>query len=611
MFSIHISEKDGGERSETFHKAEITVGRVEGNDLMLPKGNVSKRHAKLACRDGRFILTDLKSTNGTYVNGRRIAQATIVREGDSIHVGDFVLRLGALAGISSGLPAPEGPPYPTREMPGRSAHPTVLAETMSTPPSGRSWLGADAPLSERGEERASHGPVSTRPHPSLVGSLRPPLSPMPRPSSVKPTLPPSERPFQDGYGRALAILVSRISKAEPGLLAAATILDEASLNRLSRTIAELARGLRESGEIPSTIDEAALSRDVHRELLDLGPLRPLLEDDAVSEIRVLGPDRIVALRGSQMTLIDPAFSSESALHRIVGRLCEEAGRPLAPGEGLVERVLPGGLFMQAMLPPIAVAGPVLVLRKPRRAEPDLDELVREGTLSRAMATFLSQAVAMRANLLIVTAAGEACDVGSALVRADDSHAVTLHPAEQPSSSPSPATAIALPDLGARGAKVTRAAVRLLPERLVVSPFAGQVAAEVLDAIAEGTRGVISILHAPSLRLGLERLPPDLAAARPGLSTAVAREWLAASFDLVVEVARLRDGRHRVLRIGELVPSGEGALTTRDAFTFSIERMAMGGDVEGSFSATGLVPRVVEDGARRGEVVDMSLFRKLT
>src|SRR5580658_5054907 len=93
MFTIVISEKGGAERRETFERPEISVGRVQGNDLMLPKGNVSKHHARLVFRDSRFVVTDLKSTNGTYVNGRKIAQATIVREGDKIYVGDFVLRV--------------------------------------------------------------------------------------------------------------------------------------------------------------------------------------------------------------------------------------------------------------------------------------------------------------------------------------------------------------------------------------------------------------------------------------------------------------------------------------------------------------------------------------
>src|SRR6202035_2146369 len=108
MFTIIISEKGGTERRETFDKNEINVGRVQGNVLMLPKGNVSKHHARLLFRDGRFIVTDLKSTNGTYVNGRKIAQATIVREGDKIYIGDFILRIetGAARHPSQTPPGP-------------------------------------------------------------------------------------------------------------------------------------------------------------------------------------------------------------------------------------------------------------------------------------------------------------------------------------------------------------------------------------------------------------------------------------------------------------------------------------------------------------------------
>src|SRR6478672_10781353 len=105
-FAIIISEKGGQERREVFDKNEISIGRVQGNDLLLPKGNVSKRHARIVFRDGRFIVTDLKSTNGSYVNGHRIAQATIVREGDKIYIGDFILRIdgGGAAGTEAEPP---------------------------------------------------------------------------------------------------------------------------------------------------------------------------------------------------------------------------------------------------------------------------------------------------------------------------------------------------------------------------------------------------------------------------------------------------------------------------------------------------------------------------
>src|SRR5450432_4201608 len=142
MFSIIISEKGGAERKETFDKNEINVGRVQGNDLMLPKGNVSKHHARLLYRDGRFIVTDLKSTNGTYVNGRKISQATIVREGDKIYIGDFVLRLEnghAVAAVDGEAPEPAARATAPRISP-------ILRDGASAPPPPDSPTGAPPPL---------------------------------------------------------------------------------------------------------------------------------------------------------------------------------------------------------------------------------------------------------------------------------------------------------------------------------------------------------------------------------------------------------------------------------------------------------------------------------
>src|SRR4051794_2617957 len=172
MFAIVISEKGGAERREVFDKHEINVGRVQGNDLMLPKGNVSKRHARLLFRDGRIIVTDLKSTNGTYVNGRKIAQATIVREGDKIYVGDFVLRVE----MSGSMPSPRhGPPTsataPSPSFPGAPpARPSVTFEGEFT---ARHEIAGPASVSDSGD-------ASTGRHvPEMPEALGAPRSPAP------------------------------------------------------------------------------------------------------------------------------------------------------------------------------------------------------------------------------------------------------------------------------------------------------------------------------------------------------------------------------------------------------------------------------------------------
>src|SRR4029077_20262421 len=91
MFTILIQEKGGEQRRMVFNKPEVTIGRAQGNDIVLPKGNVSKRHARIVLKDGKFIIVDLKSTNGTYVNGRKITSPLVVKDSDKIYIGDFIV----------------------------------------------------------------------------------------------------------------------------------------------------------------------------------------------------------------------------------------------------------------------------------------------------------------------------------------------------------------------------------------------------------------------------------------------------------------------------------------------------------------------------------------
>src|ERR1700754_2990958 len=93
MFAIVITEKGGEQRRISFNKAEITIGRVQGNDIVLPKGNVSKRHSRIVLKDGKFIIVDLKSTNGTYVNGRKITSPLVLKETDKVYIGDFIITV--------------------------------------------------------------------------------------------------------------------------------------------------------------------------------------------------------------------------------------------------------------------------------------------------------------------------------------------------------------------------------------------------------------------------------------------------------------------------------------------------------------------------------------
>ena len=112
MFSILINEKGGEQKRLEFDKPEVTIGRVAGNDIILPKGNVSKRHSRIVLKDGKFIIVDLKSTNGTYVNGRKINSPLVVKATDKIYIGDFILAIDEAGGVGESTGGDETAPPP-------------------------------------------------------------------------------------------------------------------------------------------------------------------------------------------------------------------------------------------------------------------------------------------------------------------------------------------------------------------------------------------------------------------------------------------------------------------------------------------------------------------
>jgi len=658
-FTVIISEKGGQERREVFDKNEISIGRVQGNDLLLPKGNVSKRHARIVFRDGRFIVTDLKSTNGSYVNGHRIAQATIVREGDKIYIGDFIIKVEA--GTSGAGPLPS--PRPSVD----SDVPAVLRENESSqvtpPPRGEGSAVSHIPLEQDPDDMSMTGlpqigrmPVESRPpgpralgtissgsverrpthatmlgtggHPAAGAPVAPPPAPGPsRPvpappapvpapaaaplvSGVAPSRPSRARdsvPRPPGMATALAALATRLSDVvdldEGDSLAPPSDAKRSSVERVLR---EQARALQQEGELPAGFAIDDLVRDAAREALGTGPLEGLLEDEDVVEIHVSRFDHVVAVReGGGASAVEPGFSSEMALRRAVGRLVAHRMGP----EPFVDLRLPSGAHLSAVFPPVATGGTLLQIRKRRRADFGLEDLVRSGTLSRGMATFLQQCLTAKANVLIAGPLGSGTTtlIGAmASASGVEERTFVVQELDEIVLSQPHGANLVLPDTAAQGAKVVRMAASLRPDRLLVGTLAGDIVGQVVEAIGGGLDGVIAALRGPSLRQALARLVPALIAARPGVDPASARSWIGASFDVAVEVARV-GGRHRVLRIAE-IEADAAEIRTRDVFQFVLDP-ATGDRGEGVFQPTGVVPAVVQELRAHGHRVDETTFKK--
>ncbi|HEY2743272.1 MAG TPA: ATPase, T2SS/T4P/T4SS family [Polyangia bacterium] len=208
MFAIVVNEKGGEQKRLEFDKPEVTIGRVQGNDIILPKGNVSKRHSRIVLKDGKFIIVDLKSTNGTYVNGRKITSPLVVKGSDKIYIGDFILSIEELAGAggaaddSAAMGArprantiPPPPPAP-RGRPSTVPGTEDDSEPMGAPPPA----GAMGPMDDDDGSGASElpEPVSRPPRPSQVPMSTGPASVTqpPTPAPLPPAAPPARSPSQ-------------------------------------------------------------------------------------------------------------------------------------------------------------------------------------------------------------------------------------------------------------------------------------------------------------------------------------------------------------------------------------------------------------------------------
>jgi pilus assembly protein CpaF len=638
MISVVISEKGGAERRESYDQHEITIGRVKGNDVLLPKGNVSKRHARLILRDGRYIVTDLKSTNGTYVNHRRITHATLVREGDRIYIGDFVLRIegagrdedgaafdeqssdqhinvgGAIAtshpegllpshqDVVSHFPIehdPDEDSSPSVDLPGPPRVPSGLRTAAGSAPSG---AGGEAPMtSEAPNYTSSPGPLS----PAAISEVAPSLR------SSKPDLDDRIQAQQQAHDQLVAAV-----EAEIGLAALETVTPDEAL--LARVDAALATSLEELS-LPQGVDPGAVRATARLELLGLGPIGPLVEDEHVTRIQVILRHVVAYRRGHRLRPSGLGFATEAGVARAIARLAARMGVSL-PATPQVDVALGDGRTLFCLRPEASPAGHLVVIERRAQSQATLDQLVRAGAISRGMATLLACCMAARANLLVTGSLDDgAGELLEALVAAAP-HRTARRPNGPESDGcalwlssrdePAPAGVPFLPLGDERPARLAAiaSAARLGCEHLVVPALRGEELARVLDAIGGGLGGVLLRATSGTLHQALHRLASELSAERPGLTVPTAREWLGACFDLGLEVTRLRDGRLRLVRIAELRRSTQG-VSLRDIFTFTYHHTAAGGSVEGAFYATGIVPRIIEDLAARGMPLDTSIFRR--
>jgi pilus assembly protein CpaF len=392
-------------------------------------------------------------------------------------------------------------------------------------------------------------------------------------------------------------------------------LDQGELEtRVRHTLQEVI----DSEETPlSLADRTRISQEVADEILGHGPLEPLLRDSEISEIMVNGPDKIYVERAGKIYSVDAHFSSDAHLRRTIDKICGRVGRRVDEASPLVDARLPDGSRVNAVIPPIALDGSMLTIRK-FSTDPFTDkDLIAFGTFSVQVRDFLVACVRGRRNIVISGGTGSGkttlLNVISSFIPEDerivtieDAAELQLHQDHVLRLESRPANIEGKGQIAIRD--LVKNSLRMRPDRIVVGEIRDGAALDMLQAMNTGHDGSITTVHANSPRDSLSRLETLVLMAGVDLPVRAIREQVAGAVDLVIQQARLKDGSRRVVAISEVAGMEGEVITMQDIFTFNYGAgRDENGRFRGSLVSTGLRPKFAEELHDQGIELPPNLF----
>ena len=383
-------------------------------------------------------------------------------------------------------------------------------------------------------------------------------------------------------------------------------MDDAALRALATELL-WPTAMEEGGR--AGIDATQLHRFVLDEALGLGPLEALLADDEVREIMVNGPERIFVESGGRLQPTDARFSSEAALRGIVERIVTPIGRRVDEASPMVDARLPDGSRVNIVVPPLALRGTALTIRRFGRQRFGAAQLLERGTLDEPMIEFLRSCVLLRRNMLVSGGTGSGkttlLNVLSGLIPRHERVVTIEDSAELAFDHPNLVALETRPrNIEGRGEvtvrDLVRNALRMRPDRLVIGECRGGETLDMLQAMNTGHDGSLSTVHANSPRELLSRLEVMVLMSGVELPITAIREQIASSVHVVVHQARFACGTRRITHITEVTGVAAGVVQTQDIFRHTVGR---------GFHATGHVPQFIEDLDPSVGRPDLRLFRE--
>jgi pilus assembly protein CpaF len=334
------------------------------------------------------------------------------------------------------------------------------------------------------------------------------------------------------------------------------------------------------------------------DMLGLGPLEPLLADESINDIMVNGPKQVFVERKGKLVLTDVTFRDNQHVMAIATRIVTQIGRRIDESTPLVDARLADGSRVNIIVPPLAIDGPSISIRKFAKRSITLDIMARQHNMSSAMATVLKIASRCRLNVLIsggtgsgkttlLNALSQMIDPEERVVTIEDAAELQLQQPHVVRLETRP------PNLEGKGEITMRDllknALRMRPDRIIVGEIRGAEAMDMLQAMNTGHDGSLGTIHANRPREALSRLENMIGMAGVNLPSKAVRTQIAAAVQMIIQVSRMRDGIRRITSVMEIVGMEGDIITTQDLFSYKFEGEAADGKLAGSFISAGLRP----------------------
>ena len=417
-----------------------------------------------------------------------------------------------------------------------------------------------------------------------------------------------ERTYQEIKHRIHYKLIDRLNLA--GLLKISTDRARQEIHKA------VARMLQEEPTPLSRLERETIFEEIENEILGLGPIEPLLKDPEISDIMVNNPHQVYVERAGRIEKTDVVFRDEGHLLQIIDRIVSKVGRRVDEASPMVDARLPDGSRVNAVIPPLAIDGPILSIRRFAVDPLTSDDLIELGSWVPEMVKFLEGIVRVKCNLLVSGGTGSGkttlLNILSSFVPTNERIVTIEDTAELQLQQPHVLRLETRPpNIEGKGEvsqrELVRNSLRMRPDRIIVGEVRGSEVLDMLQAMNTGHDGSICTVHANTPRDAIYRLELMVLMAGIQLPIRAIRTLISSALNVVMHLSRFDDGSRKLVRISEIVGLSEDEIVMEDIFAFEMTGVSPSGKVLGHFKSTGIKPQFLDRLQKAEFPIDPDLF----